>query len=222
MTTTTIDFDIYDHALQDDPYPVYARLRDESPLHHNVEHDYWVLSRHEDVHWAVRSDDVLSNAMGVTLDASAWNEHAHKVMSFLAMDPPEQVRLRRLVSQGFTPRRVAALGPRIQQLTDKYLDRAHRGWDVVVRLDHRLRRPPADGRDLRTTGGAGGRPRRGTTPRRSPRTPRGRAARRSPGRRRGLPRAVHLLRRADRASGAVLPATTWSAPSCTRRTTAPG
>lgn len=121
---TLIDFDIYDHHLQDDPYPVYARLRDEAPLFHNAEHDYWVLSRHADVHWAVRSDEVFSNAMGVTLDASAWNEHAHKVMSFLAMDPPEATRLRRLVSKGFTPRRVAALAPRIQQLTDHHLDLA--------------------------------------------------------------------------------------------------
>jgi hypothetical protein len=31
--------------LQDDPYPVYARLRAEEPLHHNAEHDFWVLSR---------------------------------------------------------------------------------------------------------------------------------------------------------------------------------
>jgi cytochrome P450 len=127
LTDTGIAFDIYDHALQDDPYPTYARLRAEAPLFHQEEHDYWVLSRHADVHWAVRSDDHFSNAMGVTLDASAWNEHAHTVMSFLAMDPPEQTRLRRLVSKGFTPRRVQTLGNRIQELTDQHLDRALEG-----------------------------------------------------------------------------------------------
>ncbi|QIK75836.1 cytochrome P450 [Nocardioides piscis] len=121
---TAIDFDLYDHAIQDDPYPVYARLRDEAPLFHQVEHDYWVISRHADVHAATRDDETLSNRMGVSLDPSAWNEHAHTVMSFLAMDPPEQVRLRRLVSKGFTPRRVRDLGPRVQQLTDDYLDQA--------------------------------------------------------------------------------------------------
>src|SRR5690606_8680547 len=110
------------HALQDDPYPVYARLRDEAPLFHQREHDYWVLSRHADVHEALRDDVTFSNAMGVSLDASAWSPHAPTVMSFLAMDAPEQTRLRRLVSAGFTPRRVRELAPRVEALTARYLD----------------------------------------------------------------------------------------------------
>ncbi len=117
-------FDIYDHAVQDDPLPWYAALREQAPLFHNVEHDYWVLSRHEDVHWATREDAGLSNRMGVTLDASAWNEHAHLVMSFLAMDPPETTRLRRLVSRAFTPKRVRELAPTVEALTERYLDEA--------------------------------------------------------------------------------------------------
>jgi hypothetical protein len=114
-------FDPYDYAIQDDPYPTYRRLRLEQPLHHNVEHDFWVLSRYADIHAAVRDDDTFSNAMGVTLDASAWSPQAHQVMSFLAMDPPEASRLRRLVSKGFTPRRVRELQGDIQRITDHYL-----------------------------------------------------------------------------------------------------
>lgn len=120
--TAGIDFDIYDHDVQDAPYPVYARMREDAPLFHQAEHDYYVLNRHEDVHWAFRSDAVFSNAMGVSLDASAWNKDAHRVMSFLGMDPPEQVRLRRLVSKGFTPKRVRELEPRIAALAEQYLD----------------------------------------------------------------------------------------------------
>ena len=119
-----LDFDPYDHVLQDDPYPVYARLRREQPLYHNREHDFWVLSRHADVLAVLRSDHGFSNAMGVSLDRSAWNRNAHTVMSFLALDPPEQSRLRKLVSRGFTPRRVATLEPQIQRITEYYLDRA--------------------------------------------------------------------------------------------------
>ena len=133
-TSEPLVFDIYDNDLQDDPYPVYRRLRDEAPFHHNAEFDYWVLSRHDDVHWALRADELFSNAMGVSLDRSAWGSDAHRVMSFLALDAPEATRLRRLVAKGFTPRRVAELGPRVEQLTDDYLDRllagAARGDDV--------------------------------------------------------------------------------------------
>ena len=115
-------FDPYDYGLQDDPYPVYRRLRDEEPLHHNEEHDFWVLSRHADIHRAVRTDGVYSNAMGVSMDTSAWSSHAHQTMSFLAMDPPRQTRLRKLVSRGFTPARVARLEEQIQRIADKHLD----------------------------------------------------------------------------------------------------
>ena len=129
MTETTtgkcpINFDHYDHALQDDPYPTYARMREEAPLYHNEEQDFWVMSRHADLHQAFRSDDTFSNKMGVSLDPSAWNESAYLVTSFLGMDPPEQTRLRKLVSRGFTPKRVADLEPRIREISDQYLDAA--------------------------------------------------------------------------------------------------
>lgn len=119
-----LTFDHYEHALQDDPYPTYARLREEAPLFHNEEHDFWVMSRYADIHKAWRTDGVYSNRMGVTLDKSAWNESAHLVMSFLAMDPPEQTRLRRLVSRGFTPKRVAEMEPRIAAISLEHLQSA--------------------------------------------------------------------------------------------------
>lgn len=116
--------DPYDYAFQDDPYPTYAWLRRHAPLHHEPEHDFWVLSRHADVAAAFRDTDTYSNAMGVSLDPAAWGPHAHQTMSFLAMDPPRQTRLRSLVSRGFTPRRVAELEPRIIELTRRHLEPA--------------------------------------------------------------------------------------------------
>ncbi|WP_372727477.1 cytochrome P450 [Nocardioides sp.] len=124
ITAGPVVYDPYDYAFHEDPYPVYARLRNEEPLHHNAEHDFWALSRHEDVQHAFRSDGVYSSGMGVSLDQSAWSPHAHRMMSFLAMDPPRQTRLRSLVSKGFTPRRVRELEPQVQRLTDHYLDAA--------------------------------------------------------------------------------------------------
>jgi cytochrome P450 len=155
-----LHFDHYDYALQDDPYPVYARLRREAPLYHNEEHDFWVMSRHEDIHKAFRTDGVYSNRMGVSLDASAWNPQAHAIMSFLGMDPPEQTRLRKLVSRGFTPKRVAEMEPQIRRLCNLYLepalDRGEFDWitdfagkfpmDVISEM---LGVPPADRDELR-------------------------------------------------------------------------
>ena len=115
-------FDPYDYATQEDPYPVYAWLRENAALYHNAELDFWALSRHADVTAAFRSEGVFSNRMGVSLDPSSWGPQARDVMSILAMDPPEQTRLRALVSRGFTPRRVAELETQIRTITREHLD----------------------------------------------------------------------------------------------------
>lgn len=119
--TDPIVFDPYDYTFQDDPYPTYARLRNEAPLHHNPDLDLWALTRHADIAEAFRTEGTYSNSWGVAIEQSAWGPDAHKVMSILGMDPPRQNRLRSLVSRGFTPRRVHDLLPRIEALTDRYL-----------------------------------------------------------------------------------------------------
>ncbi len=120
-TKTPAALDPYDYAFQEDPYPVYAWLREHEPLHHNPALDLWALTRHADIAEAFRTEGTYSNSWGVAIERSAWGPDAHKVMSILGMDPPRQNRLRALVSRGFTPRRVHDLLPRIQQLTDRYL-----------------------------------------------------------------------------------------------------
>lgn len=115
-------FDPYDYATQDDPYPIYRWLRANAPLYYNADLDFWALSRHADVTAAFRCEGTYSNSMGVSLDPSSWGPQARDVMSILAMDPPEQTRLRALVSRGFTPRRVAELEGQIRRITCEHLD----------------------------------------------------------------------------------------------------
>jgi cytochrome P450 len=94
LTTQPVALDPYDYAFQEDPYPVYARLRAEEPLHHNPALDLWALTRHADIAEAVRTEGTYSNSWGVAIEDSAWGPDAHKVMSILGMDPPRQKRLR--------------------------------------------------------------------------------------------------------------------------------
>ena len=125
--------DPYDYAFQDDPYPTYAYLREHEPLHHNPTLDLWALTRHADIAAAVRTEGTYSNSWGVAIEESAWGPDAHKVMSILGMDPPRQTQMRSLVSRGFTPRRVTDLLPRIQELTERYLDECleHESFDWI-------------------------------------------------------------------------------------------
>ncbi len=117
-------FSPYDYRIHEDPYPTYRRLRDDAPVYRNDELDFWALSRYDDVAAAFRDNERLSNANGVSLDPAAWGPHAHKTMSFLALDDPRHNRLRSLVSRGFTPRRVRDLEPRILELAQQHLNPA--------------------------------------------------------------------------------------------------
>jgi cytochrome P450 len=114
--------DPYDYDFHEDPYPYYQRLRDEAPLYHNEELGFWALSRHSDVHKGFRNSTTLSNRDGVSLDPVSRGPHASKTMSFLAMDDPAHLRLRTLVSKGFTPRRIRELEARVTELAVQHLD----------------------------------------------------------------------------------------------------
>lgn len=124
VETPELVLDPYDYDFHEDPYPYYRRLRDEAPLYRNDELQFWALSRHHDVLQGFRNSTALSNACGVSLDPVSRTPDAHKVMSFLAMDDPGHLRLRTLVSKGFTPRRIRELEPRVVELARMHLDAA--------------------------------------------------------------------------------------------------
>ncbi|KUH71501.1 cytochrome [Mycolicibacterium novocastrense] len=122
MTVSEIVLDPYDYDFHEDPYPYYKRLRDEAPLYRNDELGFWALSRHQDVWEGFRNSTTLSNKFGVSLDPASRGPHASKTMSFLAMDDPDHLRLRTLVSKGFTPRRIRELEPRVTEIAVQHLD----------------------------------------------------------------------------------------------------
>lgn len=126
--------DPYDYDFHEDPYPYYRRLRDEAPLYRNEERKFWALSRHKDVVAGFRNSVTLSNKHGVSLDPISRNDEAHRVMSFLALDDPGHLRLRTLVSKGFTPRRIRELEGRVTEIAHQHLDAAlehSEGFDYV-------------------------------------------------------------------------------------------
>jgi cytochrome P450 len=124
VTVSELVLDPYDYDFHEDPYPYYKRLRDEAPLYHNEELGFWALSRHSDVLQGFRNSTTLSNKFGVSLDPASRGPHAAKTMSFLAMDDPAHLRLRTLVSKGFTPRRIRELEPRVTEIAIQHLDTA--------------------------------------------------------------------------------------------------
>ena len=142
MTTTSqpVAYSPYAYEIHEDPYPTYARLRSEAPVYRNEEFDFWALSRHVDVLAAFRNVDGFSNAQGVSLDPSAFGPNAHKMMSFLALDPPRHTRMRSLVGKKFTPSKVAGMEDRIRAIALEHLEPAlERGsFDFIADYAGRL------------------------------------------------------------------------------------
>ncbi|MEM8609881.1 MAG: cytochrome P450 [Myxococcota bacterium] len=106
-------YDPFNPALMVDPYPFYARLRDDHPLYYNARLDCFVLSRYDDIFQALRKPQIFSSAQGLTPEK---DEIATLGLppTFIMMDPPDHTRLRRLITKAFTPDTVRALEPKIR------------------------------------------------------------------------------------------------------------
>ena len=124
MTTSTaseVRFDPYDVELIADPYPMFARLRDEAPLYYNAEYDFYALSRFADVNKALIDVGTYSSARGVILELIKANLEIPSGM-LIFEDPPIHDVHRKLLSRMFTPRKIAALEPLIRDFCAQALD----------------------------------------------------------------------------------------------------
>ncbi|WP_264010468.1 cytochrome P450 [Mycobacterium alsense] len=114
-------FDPYDVELIADPYPMFARLRDEVPLYYNTEYDFFALSRYADVTKALVDHTTFSSARGAILELIKANLEIPPGM-LIFEDPPIHDVHRKLLSRMFTPRRIGALEPMVRQLCAQALD----------------------------------------------------------------------------------------------------
>ena len=113
------------------PYPFYARLLREAPVHFSEPWGTWVITRHADVNAAFR-DMRLSSARTGMYSQEMPEEIVRKLEPMarnmgswlLFHDAPAHTRLRSLINKAFTPRMVEALRPRIQALVEELLDAA--------------------------------------------------------------------------------------------------
>ncbi|MGW3289028.1 cytochrome P450, partial [Streptomyces sp. NPDC001002] len=122
MTTVdTIYWDPYDPALARDPYPLYARMREEAPLYYNDQHNFYAVSRHADVQRGLADWQTYSSARGDILEIiQADIELPPGTLIF--EDPPVHDIHRKLLARVFTPRRIATLEPRVRAFCRRALE----------------------------------------------------------------------------------------------------
>src|SRR5262249_4212532 len=116
---------LLDPEVLADPYPLYRRLRTESPVHWDPFLHAWVVTRYADVVTVLHRFSAARTPTPEQLEAIGLSSLAPlaavMVRQMLFLDPPAHARIRSLAAQAFTPRRVAALQAHIQQITDTLL-----------------------------------------------------------------------------------------------------
>ena len=138
MTTandTDVYYDPYDLTIAANPWPTYARLRDEAPIYYNERYDFWALSRYSDVEPALSNWKTFSNSRSDILELVKSDfDMPAGVMMF--EDPPMHTMLRGLMARVFTPRRMASIEDQIRRFCVSCLDPhvGSEGFDVVAEL----------------------------------------------------------------------------------------
>jgi cytochrome P450 len=129
--TQTPRVELFDPDFKANPYPTYARLRSEAPVHRVALPDgrgVWLVTRYEDVSAVLKDERFVKdwrNAM--TPEQLAQMPPIPEVMkplsrNMLDTDPPDHERLRSLVQKAFTPRLIERMRPRVQAIADALLD----------------------------------------------------------------------------------------------------
>ncbi|MFB6440026.1 cytochrome P450 [Streptomyces sp. NPDC056411] len=119
-----VDLGAYGADFTVDPYPYYAMLRSQGPVHPvrlPGGEEAWLVVGHEAARSALTDPRLSKNWRAVGQQGEVRDESA-LFTSMLDSDPPQHTRLRKLVAREFTARRVEALRPRVQQITDELLD----------------------------------------------------------------------------------------------------
>jgi len=133
MMLRMVDYDPFADVMLDDPFPVYARLRAESPVHYLERFDTWALSLFEDV-WNAGEDPTTFASPGPNLQtrgveeanlmAEEFEEQIQARDSVFVMNPPEHTAVRRKVARHFTPQGVKKLEPNLRVITRDLLAKA--------------------------------------------------------------------------------------------------
>jgi cytochrome P450 len=130
------NLNLFDPAIQEDWYPTYRMLQEEAPLAYLPQHDMYIATRYEDVHYIVRHPEIFTNQQGVMArDPLLSDPHARAIyaeqgfdrMFPLSSDPPHHKTYRQLIEKAFSRNGIRKYEPYINKivttLVDQWIDK---------------------------------------------------------------------------------------------------
>lgn len=137
-------YHLLDPDVLADPYPLYARLRNEDPVHWDPFLHTWVITRYDDVMRVLKTfaaDRTPTPEQLAAMGLEAMGPIAKVlVKQMLFMDAPAHTRIRSLAAHAFTPARVQALREQVQQIMDSLIDslEGRREFDLIEEIANPL------------------------------------------------------------------------------------
>lgn len=116
---------LLDPAILEDPYPVYARWQEQTPIWRDEETGAWVLTRHDDIR------SVLKNSAGYSSIAMGQQGGGFP-LPLLTDDPPRHTQLRGLVDRAFTVRMLKAIEATVNTLAQQMVGDLPQGEGVDI------------------------------------------------------------------------------------------
>jgi len=145
--TTAIRDDMFTPDVIADPYGYYGRLRHEDPVHWNDTYALWVLTRHDDVTWMTRHNELFSSAVFKNdpkpaypaIDESDLGLYEYvrnyQADQFIQHDRPEHLDMRKIVHGYFTPKAMESWRPFVVNAIKELLDAAEEKGSMDVMRD---------------------------------------------------------------------------------------
>jgi cytochrome P450 len=144
---TVVQDDMFTPDVIADPYAYYGRLRDEDPVHWNDTYGLWVITRHDDVTWMTRHNELFSSAVFrndprpayPAIDESDLGLYEYvknyQADQFIQHDRPEHLDMRKIVHGYFTPKAMESWRPFVVNAVKELLDAAEEKGSMDVMRD---------------------------------------------------------------------------------------
>ena len=144
-------YDLFSPTFKVDPFPIFAQMRESDPFYAHRAPDgriIWYITRYDDVVNVLKDDVHFCKDPRNAHTAQNSKENVQRSITqrlinenMLFSDPPDHTRLRALVTQAFTPRRVVEIGDRIQIICNELLEKAASDKQMDLIADYALPLP---------------------------------------------------------------------------------
>ena len=144
---TAISDDMFTDEVITDPYTYYGSLREEDPVHWNEMYQLWVITRHDDLVWLTRHNELFSSAVFKNDQRPPYPTiydsdlglyefvREYQSRQFIQHDRPVHLDMRKVVHGYFTPRSMEEWRPLVKDVIKDLLDEAEERGSMDVMRD---------------------------------------------------------------------------------------